>query len=80
VQGIQIGGKTDVGGNMGGYFQGGTVSMGGLYGPGAGPGASVRASTTAALGTYRAAPSRGLLSLPVVAALGVLVWYVTRSY
>jgi len=55
----------------------GTVSLGNIYGPSAGASNAERTSVAVAKSSGRV-PS--VLTLPVVIALGVLVWYAVREY
>lgn len=77
MQGIAYGGRADIGGaSMNGFS---TVAFGGIYGPAAGEAVSARASVAPGLHTGASLGS-GILTIPIMVAAGVLVWYALKTY
>lgn len=76
MQGIGYGGRLERGGSS---MLHSTVSFGSLYGPAAGEAVSARASV-APSGMHASIPGAGMLSLPLVLAMGFLVWYALKTY
>lgn len=76
MQGIAYGGRADIGGYSNVSFS--TVSMGNVYGPAAGEAVSARASMQPSLHTSFG--GAGMFTIPLMLAVGVLVWYALKTY